>query len=112
MTRASRPRILASAMSAGANAERSNRKLNERVTIRNAAMSDFPDHFSAAAANYASHRPHYPPQLFAWLAAHTLHKSRAWDCGAGNGQAAIALAGHFREVIATDASTAQLAQAP
>jgi SAM-dependent methyltransferase len=38
--------------------------------------------------------------------------SLAWDCGTGNGQAALALAAHFDQVIATDPSQAQLAQAP
>jgi SAM-dependent methyltransferase len=35
----------------------------------------------------------------------------AWDCGAGNGQASVDLAEHFQNVIATDASAAQIAQA-
>lgn len=35
----------------------------------------------------------------------------AWDCGTGNGQAARDLARYFDRVIATDASTAQLAKA-
>jgi ubiquinone/menaquinone biosynthesis C-methylase UbiE len=35
----------------------------------------------------------------------------AWDCATGNGQAAIGLAEHFRRVIATDASRAQIASA-
>jgi SAM-dependent methyltransferase len=33
----------------------------------------------------------------------------AWDCGTGNGQAAVDLAAHFAAVHATDASEAQLA---
>ncbi len=36
---------------------------------------------------------------------------RAWDCGTGSGQAAVGLAGHFDEVLATDASGRQLAHA-
>ncbi|HET7038660.1 MAG TPA: class I SAM-dependent methyltransferase [Gemmatimonadales bacterium] len=35
----------------------------------------------------------------------------AWDCGTGNGQAALGLAAHFTTVHATDASAAQLAHA-
>jgi hypothetical protein len=35
----------------------------------------------------------------------------AWDCATGNGQAALALAAHFRHVHATDLSAEQLAQA-
>ena len=36
----------------------------------------------------------------------------AWDCGAGSGQATLDLATHFRRVIATDVSAAQLDAAP
>jgi len=35
----------------------------------------------------------------------------AWDCATGNGQAAVALAGHFDKVIATDASAEKVAHA-
>jgi SAM-dependent methyltransferase len=35
----------------------------------------------------------------------------AWDCATGNGQAAIALAGYFQKVYATDASEKQIANA-
>ena len=35
----------------------------------------------------------------------------AWDCGTGNGQAAVALAHHFDTVVATDPSPKQMAQA-
>ena len=35
----------------------------------------------------------------------------AWDCGTGNGQAAVALAFDFDRVIATDASEKQIANA-
>ena len=35
-----------------------------------------------------------------------------WDCGTGNGQAAASLARHFKDVIATDGSAKQLAEAP
>jgi len=69
------------------------------------------DHFSAHAADYAKARPTYPPELFAWLARHCPTRDLAWDCGTGNGQAARALAGHFRRVHATDLSAAQVARA-
>jgi ubiquinone/menaquinone biosynthesis C-methylase UbiE len=36
----------------------------------------------------------------------------AWDCATGNGQAALGLARHFDQVVATDLSLAQLRQAP
>ena len=67
----------------------------------------FKDHFSAQSAGYARHRPHYPPELFTFLAG-LGGRQLAWDCATGNGQAAIALAGHFDRVIATDASSAQI----
>jgi SAM-dependent methyltransferase len=35
----------------------------------------------------------------------------AWDCATGSGQAALGLAEHFEQVVATDASAAQLAAA-
>ena len=35
----------------------------------------------------------------------------AWDCAAGSGQASLGLAVHFEQVIATDASPAQIAAA-
>jgi SAM-dependent methyltransferase len=71
----------------------------------------FADHFSAAAAGYAAHRPRYPAALFAWLAAAAPARRHAWDCATGSGQAAVALAAHFAAVTATDASAAQLAHA-
>jgi hypothetical protein len=36
----------------------------------------------------------------------------AWDAGTGNGQVAMELAKHFEQVLATDISASQLAQAP
>ncbi|MDP1611982.1 MAG: class I SAM-dependent methyltransferase [Sulfuritalea sp.] len=69
------------------------------------------DHFSAHAADYAKARPSYPPELFAWLAQQCANRDLAWDCGTGNGQAARALAGHFKRVHATDLSAEQVAQA-
>ena len=74
-------------------------------------MSRFKDHFSAAASDYARFRPTYPPQLFDWLASLCPERQLALDVATGNGQAAVALAQHFEQVIASDASAAQLAQA-
>ncbi|HWE41671.1 MAG TPA: class I SAM-dependent methyltransferase [Gemmatimonadaceae bacterium] len=71
----------------------------------------FADHFSAHAAQYARFRPDYPPALFAWLRGIVRQHRLAWDCATGNGQAAVALAGHFDSVVATDGSAAQLAAA-
>lgn len=71
----------------------------------------FKDHFSTQAATYAKARPTYPAALFAELARLAPGQALAWDAGTGNGQAAVALAPHFERVIATDPSSAQLAQA-
>ncbi len=71
----------------------------------------FQDHFSTKAAGYAKSRPNYPPALFAELARLAPGRTLAWDCGTGNGQAAVALAEHFARVVATEPSAAQLAAA-
>jgi len=71
----------------------------------------FKDHFSAQAADYAKFRPSYPRELFNYLASIVPSRQLAWDCGTGNGQAAVGLASVFDHVIATDASEAQIANA-
>jgi SAM-dependent methyltransferase len=71
----------------------------------------FEDHFSGHAGQYAQHRPHYPDEIYAYLASIAPGRSRAWDCGTGNGQAATGLAKHFDRVYATDASAEQISQA-
>ena len=71
----------------------------------------FKDHFSGQAADYTRYRPTYPPELFRWLAGLTTTHDAAWDCGCGNGQAAVGLAHHYLQVIATDPSRKQLEQA-
>lgn len=73
--------------------------------------NDFKDHFSQQAASYTQFRPHYPQQLFHYLDQLTSTKDYAWDCATGNGQAAIALSNYFKQVIATDASAAQIQHA-
>jgi SAM-dependent methyltransferase len=75
-------------------------------------MATFKDLFSATASDYARFRPHYPATLFAWLAEQAPARGVAVDMGAGNGQAAVALAAHFQRVIAVEPSAAQLASAP
>lgn len=74
-------------------------------------MPTFKDYFSGHAADYAKFRPRYPDSIFRFISelapAHTL----AWDCGTGNGQAAVTLSKYFNKVIATDASQAQIDQA-
>ena len=74
-------------------------------------MAGFKDHFSTLAQDYARFRPRYPDTLFADLAAVAPGHERAWDCATGNGQAAEGLSRWFREVVATDASGAQIAAA-
>ena len=69
------------------------------------------DHFSSVAHTYAQARPRYPAALFDWLTQQCVGHDLAWDCGAGSGQASVALAEHFKAVIATDLSAAQIAQA-
>jgi SAM-dependent methyltransferase len=68
----------------------------------------FKDHFSKHADAYARYRPHYPPALFEYLASLTAEHELAWDCGTGNGQAALGLTPYFERVIATDASVEQI----
>jgi ubiquinone/menaquinone biosynthesis C-methylase UbiE len=68
----------------------------------------FNDHFSNQAATYRRFRPHYPKELFDFLASITPTKQSAWDCATGNGQAAVALADYFEKVTATDASEEQI----
>lgn len=74
-------------------------------------MSSFTDHFARVSAQYASHRPTYPATLFSWLASIVPTQKLAWDCATGTGQAALALAGQFEQVWATDASASQITAA-
>ena len=62
----------------------------------------FHDHFSEVAARYANFRPHYPADLFDYLATLVSRDSLVWDCAAGSGQATVDLAARFERVIATD----------
>lgn len=71
----------------------------------------FADHFSGHAVDYARARPTYPDRLFEWLATLPPARERAWDAGCGNGQATLSLAAHFKRVIGTDPSAAQIASA-
>jgi len=71
---------------------------------------DAPD-FAPLAKTYARARPRYPAEMFAWLAGLVPRHDLAWDCGTGNGQAALGLAAHFPRVVATDISAEQLRHA-
>jgi SAM-dependent methyltransferase len=70
------------------------------------------DHFSKIAASYARFRPDYPDHLLDWVADASPARRRAWDCGAGSGQASLGLARRFDLVVASDLSASQLAAAP
>jgi SAM-dependent methyltransferase len=76
-----------------------------------AAGMAFKDHFSRQAADYAKFRPRYPREMFEYLGTIAPSRKLAWDCGTGNGQAAIQLAEVFDRMIATDASEKQIANA-
>jgi len=71
----------------------------------------FKDHFSRQAADYAIFRPGYPQELFDYLGSIAPSRRLGWDCGTGNGQAAVRLVSVFDRVIATDASDRQIANA-
>lgn len=71
----------------------------------------FKDHFSSNAAGYAAYRPTYPAALVNELANITPRHDLALDCGCGTGQLSVLLAERFDQVVATDASAAQIAKA-
>ena len=71
----------------------------------------FKDLFGTQATDYAQYRPRYPKALFDYLASLTKEHELAWDCGTGNGQAAVELAQFYKSVLATDPSEKQLANA-
>ncbi|HET9590219.1 MAG TPA: class I SAM-dependent methyltransferase [Anaerolineales bacterium] len=72
---------------------------------------NFEDHFSQQSKIYAQYRPQYPEEVYGYLASIAPGRSLAWDCGTGNGQAAIGLAKYFDRIHATDASADQIAVA-
>jgi SAM-dependent methyltransferase len=71
----------------------------------------YKDLFSGQSTDYAKFRPRYPDALFRYLASLVDQRDTVWDCGTGNGQAALKLTEHFAKVIATDPSEKQLASA-
>jgi hypothetical protein len=81
-------------------------------TLNPSYLMDYIKHFNQQASNYLLFRPHYPSTLFNYLFTLVDNYNCAWDCGTGNGQAAVALAKRFDQVVATDISQAQLAVAP
>jgi SAM-dependent methyltransferase len=75
-------------------------------------LKPYADHFSRLAPSYASCRPGYPDELFAYLGGLVPRRELAWDCAAGSGQATVPLAAIFQRVVATDISASMLGQAP
>jgi SAM-dependent methyltransferase len=73
--------------------------------------SNFKDHFSSNAAGYAAYRPTYPIELADELAKISPSQALALDCGCGTGQLSVLLAERFDQVVATDASAAQIEKA-
>lgn len=68
----------------------------------------FTDNFSRQAELYSQFRPAYPKELFEYLAGQTNEHELAWDCGTGNGQAAVGLTAYYTSIIATDPSSSQI----
>jgi ubiquinone/menaquinone biosynthesis C-methylase UbiE len=71
----------------------------------------FKDNFSKQSDLYVKYRPHYPDELYSYLSSLTGEHHAAWDCGTGNGQAAIGLSSLYDQVIATDPSEQQIKNA-
>ena len=69
------------------------------------------DLFSKQSDLYARYRPTYPKDLYEYILSFVKEKNTVWDCATGNGQAAVVLADHFKKVIATDISAAQIEKA-
>jgi SAM-dependent methyltransferase len=86
---------------------------NEKIPVQITTLTtmDFKDNFSKQSGIYARFRPQYPPELYTYLASLTTQHETAWDCGTGNGQAAIGLAELYQHIIATDPSEQQIANA-
>lgn len=75
-------------------------------------MKDYIKHFNQQSENYLLFRPTYPAALYDYLVSLVKEHQNVWDCGTGNGQAAVVLAHYFDQVIATDINHAQLEAAP
>lgn len=66
------------------------------------------DHFGKQSSAYLQFRPDYPDKLYHYLSTVAFEHQLAWDCGTGNGQAAIKLADHFTKVVGSDLNQKQL----
>lgn len=74
-------------------------------------MISFKDNFSKQSQIYLKYRPTYPKTLFEFLSSLTENHELAWDCGTGNGQAAVGLSEFYDKIIATDPSNEQIKHA-
>ena len=74
-------------------------------------MSTFKDHFSSQSSDYSKYRPDYPQELYDFILSEVKEKQTAWDCGTGNGQAAVVLSQYFEKIYATDPSAEQIKNA-
>lgn len=66
------------------------------------------DMFGGHAKLYASARPTYPKEIYAYLTSLCNEHTKVWDCATGTGQAALALSKYFKQVYATDISAQQI----
>jgi ubiquinone/menaquinone biosynthesis C-methylase UbiE len=69
------------------------------------------DNFSTQSKAYATFRPKLPGEVYQFILQHVNTFDLAWDVGTGNGQTAVQLAKHFKQVFATDISENQLSHA-
>jgi len=76
-----------------------------------ADAGSFADYFSSQSKAYAEFRPRYPDDFIKFVASLPEKRGLVWDCGTGNGQAAVQLAPFFEKIIATDPSQAQIQNA-
>lgn len=60
------------------------------------------NHFNQGSDKYIRFRPDYPEALFTYLLSLLNKTAQVWDCGTGNGQAAVSLAKQFKRILATD----------
>ena len=74
-------------------------------------MPSFKDHFSSQSSSYSKYRPDYPQELYNFILSEVKERKTAWDCGTGNGQAAVVLSQYFEKVYATDPSAEQIKNA-
>jgi len=74
-------------------------------------MREAKDIFSKQAITYKKYRPTYPTELYQDILGHVKDRTQCWDCGTGNGQVALELSKHFKQVQASDISGQQISNA-